>query len=215
MLRDSRHGNASLTISNLGTMVPLGPTDPLPPTTQRILVTGASGAGKSTLRQTISDILGLPTVELDSLHHGPGWTQRPSFIADVEQFSAGPEWVVEWQYTQVRPLLLQRADTLIWLDHSKLTVTQRVVRRTLHRRIHRTELWNGNLEPPLHTIFTDPDHIIRWSWNTHQRRRNEAQAIAHQDNGPVVVRLRGQPQVDKWICGPLHTLATRRRLTES
>lgn len=109
-----------------------GPNDPLPPTTQRILVTGASGAGKSTLRQTISDILGLPTVELDSLHHGPGWTQRPSFIADVEQFAAGPEWVVEWQYAQVRPLLLQRADTLIWLDHSKFTVTQRVVRRTLH-----------------------------------------------------------------------------------
>lgn len=196
-------------------MVLRGPNDPLPPTTQRILLTGASGAGKSTLRQTISDVLGLPTVELDSLHHGPGWTQRPSFVADVEQFSAGPEWVVEWQYTRVRPLLLQRADTLIWLDHSRFTVTQRVVRRTLHRRIHRTELWNRNREPPLHTIFTDPEHIIRWSWKTHQKRRNEARAIARYDNGPVVVRLRGQPQVTEWIRGPLQTLAAKRRLTES
>src|SRR5689334_20550443 len=56
-------------------MVLRGPSDPLPRTTQRILVTGASGAGKTTLRQTISDVLDLPTVELDSLHHGPGWTK--------------------------------------------------------------------------------------------------------------------------------------------
>ena len=49
----------------------LGPADPLPPTARRILVTGATGAGKSTLRQTISTALQLPTVEIDSLHHGP------------------------------------------------------------------------------------------------------------------------------------------------
>lgn len=194
-------------------MVLRGPNDPLPPATQRILVTGASGAGKTTLRQTISDVLGLPTIELDSLHHGPGWTQRPSFLADVEQFAAAPEWVTEWQYGQARPLLLQRADTLIWLDHSRFTVTHRVVRRTLHRRIHRTELWNGNREPGLHTIFADPEHIIRWSWSTHEKRRREAEAIARRSDGPNVVRLSGQPQVNTWIRGPLQALGAARRLT--
>lgn len=185
-------------------MVLRGPRDPLAPTTQRILVTGASGAGKTTLRQTISDVLDLPTVELDSLHHGPGWTRRPSFLADVEQLSAAPEWVTEWQYGQARPVLLQRADTLVWLDHSRFTVTHRVIRRTLHRRIHRTELWNGNREPGLHTI--------RRSWNTHEKRRREAQAIADHSDGPIVVRLRGQAQVNGWIQGPLQALAAERRL---
>ena len=192
-------------------MVLRGPDDPLLPTTRRILVTGASGAGKTTLCQTISNVLALPTVELDALHHGPGWTARPSFLADVEQFVAAPEWVTEWQYGQARPLLLQRADTLIWLDHNRFTVTHRVVRRTLHRRIHRTELWNGNREPGLHTIFTDPEHIIRWSWTTHEKRRREALAIASRRDGPIVVRLGGQPQVNRWIRGPLRALAAARR----
>ena len=188
-------------------MTVLGPEDSLPHTTARILVTGASGAGKSTLRDTISTALRLPTVEIDSLHHGPHWTPRPSFAAEVEQFTAGPRWVIEWQYSEVRALLLDRADTLIWLDHNRWTVTQRVVRRTVRRRRHRTELWNGNYEPPLRTIFTDRDHIVRWSWRTHRQRQHEALAVADRTTGPLVVRLVGQRQVDAWVRGPLQTLA--------
>lgn len=187
----------------------LGPADPLPPTTRRILVTGASGAGKSTLRQTISTVLQLPTVEIDSLHHGPHWTPRTTFAADVDHFTSGPSWVVEWQYAQVRALLLDRADTLIWLDHNRWTVTHRVVRRTLRRRIHHVELWNGNVEPPLRTIFTDREHIIRWSWRTHRKRQREAREVAHRPGGPLVVRLTGQHQVDTWVQGPLRKLANR------
>jgi adenylate kinase family enzyme len=186
-----------------------GPLDPLPSTTRRILVTGSSGAGKSTLRETISTTLHLPTVEIDSLHHGPNWTPRPTFAADVDHFTSDPSWVLEWQYSQVRALLLDRADCLIWLDHSRWTITQRVVRRTLRRRLHRIELWNGNYEPPLRTILTDRDHIIRWAWRTHDKRRREALDVATQNAGPFVVRLNGQRQVDIWIRGPLQQLAHR------
>lgn len=185
----------------------LGPEDSLPHTTARILVTGASGAGKSTLRETISTALNLPTVEIDSLHHGPHWTPRPSFAADVEQFTAGPRWVIEWQYSEVRALLLDRADTLIWLDHNRWTVTQRVVSRTIRRRMRRIELWNGNYEPPLRTIFTDPEHIVRWSWSTHRERQLEALDVADRTGGAVVVRLIGQRQVNSWMRGPLRQLA--------
>ena len=38
----------------------------------------------------------------------------------------------------------------------------RLSRRTVSRVRHRTELWAGNTEPPLRTIFTDPEHILRW-----------------------------------------------------
>lgn len=186
-----------------------GPLDRLPPTTRRILVTGSSGAGKSTLRETISTILHLPTVEIDSLHHGPNWTPSPTFAADVDHFTSRPSWVIEWQYSQVRPLLLDRADTLVWLDHSRWTVTHRVVRRTLRRRVRRIELWNGNHEPPLRTIFTNRDHIVRWSWRTHRKRQREALDVAHRAGGPRVVRLTGQTQVDTWIRGPLQQLAHR------
>ena len=134
----------------------------------------------------------------------------PQLCCGVGQFTSRPNWVIEWQYSQVRELLLSRADTLIWLDHSRWTVIQRVVRRTVRRRIRRIELWNGNHEPPLRTIFTDRDHIIRWSWNTHRKRRHEALAVAERDS-PTVIRLSGQAQVDAWVRGPLRMLSRNRQ----
>ena len=105
---------------------------------------------------------------------------------------------------------MSRADTLVWLNHDRWTVTQRVVRRTVRRRIRHVELWNGNYEPPLRTLLTDRDHIIRWSWRTHRQREREALAVARQPSGPIVVRLVGQAQVDAWVRGPLRALAPSR-----
>jgi adenylate kinase family enzyme len=185
----------------------LGPADPIPHSARRVLVTGASGSGKSTLRQRISDALGFPTVEIDSLYHGPEWTVRPTFEEDADRFSSGSAWVIEWQYSAVRALLLSRSDLLVWLDHSRWTVTHRVLRRTFARRIGRQQLWNGNHEPPLCTFFSDRDHIVRWAWRTHPRRAAEAREVAAGPEGPVVVRLRGQRQVDAWVNGPVAALA--------
>ncbi|BDB58718.1 MAG: hypothetical protein ACI38R_12335, partial [Rhodococcus sp. (in: high G+C Gram-positive bacteria)] len=83
---------------------------PLPVRPRRVLVAGTSGSGKTTLAARIGEILDLPHVEIDGLHHGPNWTPRPSFREDVEEFTAQPRWVTEWQYTAVRPLLVERAD---------------------------------------------------------------------------------------------------------
>ena len=85
-------------------------------------------------------------MEIDSLYHGAGWTPRANFVAEVEAFSDGPEWVIEWQYRAVRRLLVERADTLVWLDYSSWLQMTRLVGRTMRRRLARQELWNGNYE---------------------------------------------------------------------
>ena len=41
---------------------------------------------------------------------------RPEFVDEVAALVAGEEWVTEWQYSVVRPLLLARAELLVWLD---------------------------------------------------------------------------------------------------
>ncbi|GLZ29489.1 adenylate kinase [Lentzea sp. NBRC 105346] len=186
----------------------LGPADPLPHVPRRVLVAGNTGAGKSTLSRRISDVLGLRYVELDALYHGPQWTPRPSFEADVLAFTSGPRWVTEWQYKQVRPLLLERADTLVWLDHTLLAVMRRLLMRTVRRRAARAELWNGNSEPPLWTVFTDPEHLLRWGWKGYGRNRRRVRAVQERI---VVVRLRGQRQVEKWLSGPLSVVAGEER----
>ncbi|MCP2261133.1 adenylate kinase [Streptoalloteichus tenebrarius] len=189
--------------------LPLGPDDPLPHRPRRVLVAGASGSGKTSLAREIARRLALPAHELDALHHGPNWTPRPEFVADVEAFSAEEQWVTEWQYSKVRRLLAERADTLVWLDHPRSLVMRRVVRRTVLRRIRREQLWNGNVEPPLHNIFTDPENVIRWSWSTYARTGESVRALMSDPalRHLVVVRLRGQRQVDAWLDGSLRAAA--------
>ena len=181
----------------------LAAADALPVRPQRILVAGTSGAGKTTVSIRIADVLGLEHVEIDALYHGAGWTPREDFLADVDSFSSRAGWVTEWQYSSARPLLVERADLLVWLDLPRWLVMSRVVRRTLSRRLRRRELWNGNIEPPLRTIFTDRDHIVRWAWRTHVRTAVHITSATDQRPELPVVRLVNRQQVESWLAGPL------------
>jgi len=178
-------------------------SDALPFEPARILVAGTSGSGKTTLAARIAVTVGVPHTEIDSLYHGPNWTARDRFMVDVAAFTAQPRWVTEWQYGKARPLLLRRADLLVWLDLPRAVVMRRVVQRTARRRLTRTVLWNGNLEPPLSTFFTDRDHIIRWAWRTHHENAERVAAAVTSRADLSVVRLISQQDVDQWLAGPL------------
>ena len=87
---------------------------------------------------------------------------------------------------------------------------RQIVPRTLRRRLHRIEMWNGNLEPPLWTIFTQRDHIVRWAWRTHRKTTTRVQGVLAADDPPVVVRLRNRREVHAWLDGPVAALAPAR-----
>jgi adenylate kinase family enzyme len=133
---------------------------------RRWLVIGNSGSGKTTLATRIAATLAVPHVELDALHWQAGWAANPTFVEDVSAMTAGPGWVVDGFYPDVRPLLTERADVLVWLDPLPALILWRVTSRTVVRRLRRTTLWNGNVEPPLRTFFTDDEHVIRWAAST-------------------------------------------------
>lgn len=188
----------------------LGVDDPLPDRPQRVLVAGTSGAGKTTVAGLIGSVLRVPRVEIDGLYHGPGWVPRASFVTDVHRFTAGAAWVTEWQYSSVRDHLAGRADLLVWLDLPRAQVMRQVVRRTLTRRFRRRKLWNGNIEPPLRTIFTDPGHIVRWAWRTHDRTGTWVAEAMERHPELTVVRLGSRAETTRWLAGPLRQATDQR-----
>lgn len=179
----------------------LGPDDLLPLKPQRIVVAGASGAGKSTLARLISERLDLPYTEIDSLYHGPGWTERETFLDDVRTVAAAERWVCEWQYDAARPVLLERCELMVWLDLPRAVTIRRVTRRTVRRRFRREELWNGNREGPLWRIVSDPEHIIRWAWTSHPRVAERVALVLEARPDLPVVRLSSAAEASRWSAG--------------
>ena len=177
----------------------LGAEDPLPHRPRRVVVAGATGSGKTTMARRIGAALELPVTEMDALHHGPEWTPRPEFMHDVESFSSADAWVSEWQYPGAREVLGDRADTMVWLDVATPVTMMRVVRRTVSRRLRDEELWNGNKEAPLHTVFTDPEHIVRWAWRTRHLLRELVPEVETTHPELVIVRLRDRSDVDRFV----------------
>ncbi len=179
----------------------LGPDAPFPARPLRVLVAGASGAGKTTVAARVGRAIGVPHVEIDALFHGPGWMPRDEFAADVADLAARTSWVTEWQYDAARALLAQRAELVVWLDLPRSTVMRQVTARTVGRALRRQKLWNGNRERPLRTIFTDPEHIVRWAWNTHALTTQRVAELLQQRPNLPVVRLRSRRQVRRWLAG--------------
>lgn len=139
----------------------------------RVSVVGSSGSGKTTLGRAAASRLDVPFIELDSIFHQPGWTELPDdeFRARVAAVVSGDAWVVDGNYAVVRPLVLDRATTVVWLDYSRALVMSRVIRRSVVRAFTRAELWNGNRERA--RTWIEPVHPIRWSWSHHYRKRAE------------------------------------------
>ncbi|MCZ4522207.1 AAA family ATPase [Rhodococcus ruber] len=181
----------------------LGPNDAVPRCPSRIVVAGTSGSGKTTLCARLGSILGIEHIEIDSLYHGPNWTPRATFESDVEKFISRPAWVTEWQYHAVRDRLADRADLMLWLDLPRRTVMRQVMTRTLRRRLGRHELWNGNVEPPLHRVFLDRDHVVRWAWNTYRLNTERVQRLSVRRPELTIVRCRSHRDVEAWIAHQL------------
>lgn len=165
---------------------------------------GVSGSGKTTLARRIAAITGGPHTEIDALFHGPQWTPRPEFIGDVHDLMCSDAWTTEWQYSAARPVLVRNAEVLVWLDLPFVRVTfPRLVRRTWRRRRTQESLWNGNVEPPFRTFFTERSYILRWAISTRGKYGREVPPLEGRHPQLVVVRLRTQREVESWIAGPL------------
>ena len=138
---------------------------------RRVEVVGPSCSGKTTTARRLAAVLGVPYIELDALHHDAGWTEAPAEVLQERvraALDAAPDgWVVDGTYFgKLGSLVLDRADTIVWLDIPFRTAIRRVLWRTLRRAVRREELWNGNRESL--RLALSRDSIVFWVLRTHR-----------------------------------------------
>ena len=174
---------------------------------RRVSVVGTSGSGKSTLARKLADILGVPHLELDSVNHQPGWVPLPpdEFRQVVAAKAAGDDWVIDGNYSSVRPLVWARADTVVWLDLPKRTVMRQIIWRTLRRVSRREELWNGNRERWRNFFSLDPHQsVIAWAWHKHAEYHVRYGAAANDPANAhlTFIHLTSRSDITRFLAGP-------------
>jgi GTPase SAR1 family protein len=167
----------------------------------KIAVVGTSGSGKTTVARELARRLGVQHVELDALYHGPGWTETPpeEFRRRVAAATDADGWVVDGNYdSKLGELVLERADTVVWLDLPLRVALTRVTRRTIRRIRLGEELWSGNRESWRGGFFGWESMFV-WTIRSHLRhRRTRAERLA-QHRGLEVVRLTTRGEVESYL----------------
>ena len=169
---------------------------------KRVAVMGGSCVGKTTVSYRLADILGVTHIELDALHHDPGWQEAPAELLQERvraAFDAAPDgWVADGNYhSKLGTLVLDHADTAVHLAPPFGVTFARSLRRTIGRTITREELYNGNREE-IHFLFTRY-WIPWWVLRTHRRYGREIPARVAEHPHIELVTLRSDDEIERWL----------------
>ena len=169
---------------------------------RRVAVIGGSCTGKTTTSRALAARLGVPHIELDALHHDRGWQEAPAEVLQARvdaAIAAAPDgWVADGNYHgKLGTSVLERADTVVFLDLPYWTALRRVVWRTLTRSIARTELWNGNRETFRSALSRQS--IVWWVIRQHHSYREKWPPRFEPLTHLTVIRLRSARDVRNWL----------------
>jgi adenylate kinase family enzyme len=168
-----------------------------PPALRRISVIGSTGSGKTYMSRRLSARLGLPLVELDQLrlmaegtHHASG----DDFAVAVRAVVSKECWVIDGHYREVRHMVWNDADLVIFLDYPLLVIVRQLFGRYFAKRFQRP----GGSEKP-----RDPAswaRRLRRFAKTLAERREYHRVLSMIDNTNVrVKRFRNRAAAAAWI----------------
>jgi adenylate kinase family enzyme len=168
-----------------------------------VSIQGISGSGKTTLGAALAGRLGVPHLETDALVHGPEWTETPDdeLRAAMEEFMRSDGWVIDSDYRRkLGTLVLERADTVVWLDLPLRVCLRRLWGRTIPRIRQRQPLWNGNRES-WRAAFVGWESLFVYAIRKHaSQRRKLPEMLARPELAHLtVVRLRSPEEVERWL----------------
>jgi adenylate kinase family enzyme len=165
---------------------------------------GSSCSGKTTVAGVLAGRLAVPHVELDALHHGPNWLEATAdeLRAKVDAALAGHDgWVVDGNYlAKLGTSVIDRADTIVWLDLPLRTLLRRLWGRTVGRIRDGVELWSSGNRESWRSFLASWDGLLWYTVRHHYRRRRD---WPREFAGRRVVRLRTPREVAAWLASPL------------
>ena len=163
---------------------------------ERIMVIGCGGAGKSTLSRKLGEKTGLPVIHLDQIFWSPGNWQHLSREAFDKRLLAELEkdrWIMDGNFDRTLELRLGRADTVVYLDFSRMRCLTgwigRVIKNWGHAR--------ADMAPGCNERF-DPE-MAGWIWNFNKKNRARYYEILNNTTGIQVIILKKRRDVRRFL----------------
>lgn len=170
----------------------------------RISVLGTSGSGKTYVAEALARILDIPYVSNDAIIWRTNWQETPQEqrYAETDAGTRQDARTFDGNLNPERPedrLVLDRCDTLVWLDLPRWQVWTAITLRILSRAFTRRPMWHGNVERWSNLLSRDS--MILWSIRTFARRRRAYAALFADPAyaNKTRIRLRSRDEVNRWL----------------
>ena len=167
---------------------------------QKILIVGTSGCGKSTLALKLEKLLNIQNFDLDDYYWLPNWQPNPEYLNHVMgEILERNSWIISGNYSKFQPQLLQKADTIIWLDYAFMRCMYQGLKRSLRRIFFKKPCCNGNFETFKRT-FLSSNSLLVWIISTYKRRKNFYSLLFKNTNArQQFLRFKNPKELNKWV----------------
>ena len=163
---------------------------------ERIMIIGCGGAGKSTLARKLGEKTGLPVVHLDQIYWAPGnWqhVEKEVFDARLLEEMEKPQWILDGNFNRTIEMRLQKCDTVIYLDFSRMACLLSWLKRVITNWGHaRSDMAPGCKE------WFDPE-MADWIWNFNKKNRENYYRLLNEAEGVEAIVLKNRRMVKRFL----------------
>lgn len=162
---------------------------------ERIMIIGCGGSGKSALARQLGEKTGLPVVHLDKLFWNPGWVSvtREEFDRRHEAALEEDRWIIDGNFDRTMAHRIERCDTVIYLDYSRMACLLGVLKRILTTY--------GTVRPDMGEGC--PERIdwefLKWVWDFNKNKREKNYRLLSEVEGVTVHIFRNRRQLRHFL----------------
>ena len=160
------------------------------------MIIGSGGAGKSTLARELGKKLNTEVLHLDNLLWEPNWKQAPRDRQKIiqENIVKNNQWIIDGNYGATMDIRLQSADTIIFIDISRVICIYRAIKRMFqYRNKVRPDMVEGN-----HERFDL--NFYKWIWHYPKDKKPEIiDKLNEMRNEKKIIILKSPKEVQRFI----------------
>jgi len=163
---------------------------------RRVLVIGSGGSGKSTVSAKLGELLNLEVNHLDKLYWRAGWVEPETdeWIKTITNLIERDSWIIDGNYSGTLKLRLQRCDTVVFLDLSRVLCMWRIVKRFF--------VYRGGTRPDVAEDCPESLNFefVSWVWNYPRRSRPKViKRLQEHAEGKQIFWLRTRSDVQRFL----------------